>query len=165
MPRRHYTKHLDRLTIPASSTFWERTHHRSLWITPQQYRLLALATNGWQGTQRDLAKQLNYSLGGLNHAIHHLYRLGFLNRLTRRGRHGWTKLVLKAGSRVLASLSRLRELLEGNVQHNSSPSKEEEERPSVVVNISVPGAPKESVTSTRGGPPRALRDLLAGALT
>jgi hypothetical protein len=66
-------------------------------ITPQQYKLVARVLPGWRGTQRDLATSLGYSLSGLNEAIATLSKLGILARLTRRGRHGWTRLVMVRG--------------------------------------------------------------------
>lgn len=97
MPRRHYTQHLDRLTISVNSPFWNRTHHRPAMITAQQYRLVAKVLPGWRGNQRDLAASLGYSIGGLNEAIRTLTKLGILARLTHRGRHGWTRLVMVRG--------------------------------------------------------------------
>lgn len=108
MPQRHYTAHLDRLTIPVYSPLMRKLKRwQRVWITEQQYRVVAraAATNGWTGTQRELAAELGYTIGGLNDAINILHRLGIINRHATRGRYGTTTLTLQDGVYIIPAAS------------------------------------------------------------
>jgi hypothetical protein len=102
--------------IAVYSPFWQHVSGRSAMITPQQYRLVARVLPGWQGNQRDLAASLGYSLAGLNEAITTLSKLGILARLTRRGRLGWTRLVMVRG----VHLENVRHVVEHGISRFSS---------------------------------------------
>ena len=52
-------------------------------------------------TQRELANESGYSLAGAHRAIESLVTGGIIAKLARRGRKGWTRLVLRAGAHVL----------------------------------------------------------------
>lgn len=119
MPRRHYTAHLDCLTIPVETALSKKLGRGPVMITPQQYRLVAAVFDGWRGQQRDLAARLGYTIGGVNKALRHLARLGFWNLTTQRGRHGWTQVRVQA-IRVVGGLARAVREMFPNVERDSS---------------------------------------------
>jgi len=103
MPRGHYTQHLDDLTIPMETPFWRKTHGRPAYITEHQARLITAIQDGYCGTQRELAAQTGYTIGGLNDALKSLRNLGAIVVLTTRGRLGRTIIRLRRGVRRLFS--------------------------------------------------------------
>lgn len=99
-----YTKHLSSMTIAVHTPFFARSKRRAALITPQQYRLVARVMGGWHGSQRDLAVQTGYTIGGLNDALRALRATGVLAVATLRGCRGSTRLRLQRGVHVTANV-------------------------------------------------------------
>lgn len=92
-----YTAHLDSLTVEVWSPFLRR----GVFISPQQYRLIAAVFDGFKGTQRELAALVGYTIGGCNDTLQQMRRLGLIFVQTTRGRFGCTTVRARRGIRVL----------------------------------------------------------------
>lgn len=97
-----YTRHLDTMTVAIETPFWRKTHRRPAQITMRQYKLLVKVFDGYTGTQRELARETGYTLGGVNMALDSLHSLGALVVDTTKGRLGRTILRLRRGVRMLS---------------------------------------------------------------
>jgi hypothetical protein len=60
---------------------------------------------GWRGTQRRLALETGYTVGGVNDALSVLRKLGILGVMRHRGRLGWTFAKLQRGVQALRSVN------------------------------------------------------------
>lgn len=140
-----YNPHLDEMTVPV----WSPLHRRKWMITPRQYALITKIRGFRVGTQRDLAEESGYSIAGVHRAIESLVTGGIVGKLARRGRKGWTRLVLKAGVHLMKAS-------EENVPERGTGSSTTtgvlSETATLLGNIS-------SRVSPRQGSPRPLGDL------
>ena len=110
----------DAPSIPVSVTNAGYTY----WITPRQYRLAVLAGSGpVKSTVRALAARTGQSTSQVQRTIAHLDALGILKRTTKRGRHGFTRFLLRIDAvarRVMSPPQEPRELLGKNEETHTS---------------------------------------------
>jgi hypothetical protein len=128
------------MTVAVTTPWFSKRHGRGrrfAYITPQQWALLMTVGRGYQGTHRDLAPRIGYTIGGLNDATASLVALGALGKSTVRGRLGSTRLWRKQG-----------------VQAVNPPADD--------VNVRVRGISVEGITNTYN-PSSSVREHLAAA--
>ena len=92
-----FNPHLDEMTVPVYSPL----HRRGWMVTPRQFRLICKLNGKRTTSQRQLAVETGYSIAGVHRAIESLVTGGIIGKLTRRGRKGWTRLVVRDGAHAM----------------------------------------------------------------